>query len=70
MSFCKNRPKSSPTRFCQNNTECFCLEKVAKKFGLLPYFSKTDLSKQSPKWRKLAQSGHPGQELKIGFRYG
>jgi hypothetical protein len=38
------------------------MEKVAPKFGLLLYFSK---SKQSPNRRKIAQSGHPAKDAKV-----
>jgi hypothetical protein len=39
------------------------VKKVAQKFGLIMYmydFLNNVQSNQSPKWRKLAQSGHSG----------
>jgi hypothetical protein len=65
MSLLKNDPKCSPTLFCQNQyLHNFYRGKiVATKFGLCMYscnFRENFQSKQSPKMRKVAQSGHTG----------
>jgi hypothetical protein len=60
MSLWKNRPKSSPTRFCQKYYLLYTKEKKCPKIvGYFCHFSKTAQIKQSPIGRKLAQSGHP-----------
>jgi hypothetical protein len=61
MSFLKNRPKCSPTHFCQN---IFCGKKKPKNSGYFFNFPQTGQCKQSPERRKFAQSGHPADDGK------
>jgi hypothetical protein len=59
MSWWENRPKCSPTRFCQYQYVTLNVEKSGPKIWATFLILKTALRKQSPSRRKFAQSGHP-----------
>jgi hypothetical protein len=59
MIFAKKRQKRSRT--LQFSSKLFCAKKAAQKLEYIVCdVHKIAPSKQSPKWRKFAQFGHPG----------
>jgi hypothetical protein len=64
MSFWKSRPKYSPTHFfVKMNTQFYLGKKEPKKLGLFQNFLEASHSKQRPKGRNFAESGHPASRV-------